>query len=90
MENWIRVSVLGPAWNRVPLLRHSGLENSVTPFDWFPHDDFVAGLALSRARVTPQDAQRLRAALQDMQKDGTLLQIFRRFLDADIARAALP
>lgn len=73
-----------------PLLRHSGLENSVKPQDWFPNDGFAAGLAVSRTRVLPQDAKRLRASLQDMRRDGTLLKIFLRFLDAETANAALP
>jgi len=73
-----------------PLLQHSGLENAIAPHDWFPHDDFVAGLALSRTRVLPMDAKRLRAALQEMIKDGTLGKIYRRFLDPDISKAALP
>jgi polar amino acid transport system substrate-binding protein len=73
-----------------PLLKHSGLENFITPYDWFPHDGFVAGLALSRSKVSMQDAQRLRLALQDMTKDGTLGKIYRLFLDADIVKTALP
>lgn len=73
-----------------PTLRQSGLENAVAPYDWFPNDNFVAGLALSRVQVRPQDAQRLRTALQEMRKDGALEKIYRRFLEAGIAREALP
>ncbi len=57
--------------------------------DWHPASSTVqSGLAISRSSVRPADAQRLMAALQAMQRDGSLAQLVARHLPMDLVKLA--
>ncbi|MDC8772264.1 substrate-binding periplasmic protein [Roseateles albus] len=95
-ESAVRVFKLGRAdamlalptsWPRI--LRREGLQDQISVLDWAPQDRITAGLIVSRQRVSEADRQRLRSALHSMRKDGTLEAIFKRHVDASLAKATL-
>ncbi|MCV2352893.1 transporter substrate-binding domain-containing protein [Paucibacter sp. B2R-40] len=69
------------------ILRREGLQDQISVLDWAPQDRITAGLIVSRQRVHEPDRQRLRSALSSMQRDGTLEIIFKRHVDAHLAKA---
>ncbi len=69
------------------ILRREGLQDQISVLDWAPQDRITAGLIVSRQRVHEPDRQRLRSALSSMQRDGSLETIFKRHVDANLAKA---
>lgn len=63
------------------------VQNHVVFRDWAPQDEISIGaLILSRKTFTPEQARKWDALLVSLQKDGTLLQIYRGFLNPSQAR----
>ena len=57
--------------------------------DWFPVETGTGGMVISRFRVNSQLAMRIEKALQEMHEDGSMEVIFKRHVNADIARHLL-
>lgn len=73
-----------------PLLARNGLEDKVRKIDVAPNETAVGGLVLARKRVAPADVERMRHALDAMNRDGTLEKIYTRYVGPDIARQMVP
>jgi polar amino acid transport system substrate-binding protein len=76
------------AWD--VLLKRYQLEGKVDFVDASPDDRIAHGLILSRKRVSDEDVQSMKWAIEAMRADGTLEAIFRRHLPSDVARRILP
>jgi len=69
------------------LVRREAAQQHFDLLDWAPQDHILAGLIVSRQRVSEADRQRLRQALMSMRKDGSLDTIFKRHLGIELAQA---
>ncbi|HEY1090240.1 MAG TPA: transporter substrate-binding domain-containing protein [Burkholderiaceae bacterium] len=69
-----------------PLLKRNQLDGKVQMLDIAPQDRAVLGLVLSRQRVAPADAEKMRKAIATMRADGTLEAIFARYLGSSVSR----
>ena len=68
-------------------LSEAYLQNQVVIRDWAPNDEnSIGALILSRKSFTPEQARKWDALLVALQKDGTLLKIYRGFLSPPQAR----
>lgn len=69
-----------------PLLERNAMTGKVQMLDLAPGDTIVGGLVLSRARVRPEDVERMRAAVAAMRADGSLEAIMARHVGSKVAR----
>ena len=69
-----------------PLLERNHLNGKVQKIDVAPRDSAVLCLVLSRRRVAEGDVERIRLAIEDMRKDGSLEAIFKHYVGADMAK----
>ncbi|MBA4341724.1 MAG: hypothetical protein C0423_06165 [Methylibium sp.] len=67
------------------LLHDPGLAQQFQVMDWAPQDQLVHGLIMSRQRVSAEDRERLRQALNAMVSDGTVKSIFSRHVGVTLA-----
>lgn len=67
------------------LLHEPGLAQQFQVMDWAPQDQLVHGLIMSRQRVSAEDRERMRQALNAMISDGTVKSIFSRHVGANLA-----
>lgn len=67
------------------LLHDPGLAQQFQVMDWAPQDQLVHGLIMSRQRVSAEDRERLRQALNAMISDGTVKSIFSRHVGPSLA-----
>lgn len=72
-------------WPR--MLQQPGLLEQLRLLDWAPQERVVHGLIVSRQRVPPADRERLREAIAEMRRDGSLDIIFKRHLGDALGRA---
>ncbi len=72
-----------------PLSKKNRLGDKVRFLPGFTNDVTVAGLALSRSRVTEADRLLLTQGIEEMRADGTLMKIVSRYLPADLAASVL-
>ena len=80
-------AVLGLPTTWMPLLKQDDMASTVHVMDWFPKEKpILAGLIVSKTRVTPADTRTIENAVRDMHKDGTLETIYARYVNADLAR----
>jgi polar amino acid transport system substrate-binding protein len=71
-----------------PFLRQAAMAERFAVLDLAANSKpIVAGLVVSRARVPEHAVQLLEKHLLAMRRDGTLVRIYRRYLDAQVARA---
>ena len=70
----------------IRLLQQEGLQAQVKVMDWAPKERIIHALIVSRQRVAEADRERLRAALREMQADGSLYEIFKRHVGEALAR----
>ena len=68
------------------LMRREAVSQQFDFLDWAPQDQILAGLIVSRQRVSEADRQRLRQALLTMRKDGTLDAIFKKHVGPELAQ----
>jgi polar amino acid transport system substrate-binding protein len=71
------------------LLHDPGLAQQFQVMDWAPQDQLVHGLIMSRQRVSAEDRERLRQALNTMISDGTVKSIFSRHVGETLAAGML-
>lgn len=72
------------------ILQELDMESEVTIRDWIPKEKGAIGnLILARSRFSAEDAQRWRKLVGEMRADGTLEQIYARYVSADEARKFL-
>ncbi|MFZ6771613.1 substrate-binding periplasmic protein [Undibacterium sp. SXout7W] len=57
--------------------------------DWFPVETGTGGMVISKFRVSSQLAMRIEQVLREMHEDGSMEAIFKRHVNADIARLLL-
>jgi polar amino acid transport system substrate-binding protein len=57
--------------------------------DWYPNDNFVAGLFLSKSQINQSRLKIIDNAMKSMQKDGTLEKIFARYVGEKLAKEML-
>lgn len=77
-----------PVYRKV--LAEEGLTDQVVVQDWFPDEVGVPhGLVLAKSRWSAEQAEQWRSVLDDMRADGTLLDIFQRYLPPDEAEQLL-
>ncbi|MEJ6004809.1 transporter substrate-binding domain-containing protein [Paucibacter sp. AS339] len=69
------------------LTRREAVQQQFELLDWAPQDQILAGLIVSRQRVSEADRLHLRQALMAMRKDGTLDAIFKRHVGPDLAQS---
>ena len=69
-----------------PLLERNKLNGQVQKIDISSKDTAVLCLVLSRSRVSDTDVERIRTAINDMRKDGTLETILARYVGTAMAR----
>ncbi|MDZ7938938.1 MAG: transporter substrate-binding domain-containing protein [Rhodoferax sp.] len=76
------------AWG--PLIERNDLERKLVYLESGAHESYIAGLVLSKARVRPGDVQKMKAAIDAMRSDGTLLGIYRKHVSPDVAASVVP
>ncbi|CAN5722153.1 hypothetical protein BH11PSE12_BH11PSE12_29260 [soil metagenome] len=69
------------------LLKRENLVGKVAVKDWAPSERVVASLVVSRELVSPEIYALLEKTLQAMRDDGSLEEIFKRHISADLAKA---
>lgn len=69
-----------------PLLERNDLNGLVQQIDVAPSDSAVLGLVLSRRRVAAADIERIRIAVEEMRRDGTLEAIFSQYVKPSMAK----
>jgi len=77
------VLALGVSW--VPLVRGEEMAGQYRIMDWAPNDRVVAGLVMSRARVSKALAEQISGAVREMRQDGTLKAIYDRHVGPEMA-----
>ncbi|MCG2585350.1 ABC transporter substrate-binding protein [Massilia sp. TS11] len=85
MRNQRVHAIIGPAGNWT-YMRDMHLEGQVNLLNWAGEERLLAGLAVSRKRVPEADYQRMAQAIAQMHADGTLERIYRRYVNAEMAR----
>jgi len=80
---------------QAPVYRHLipelGLSPKLRILDWAPQEPGIEhGLVLAKSSFTKQQVQEWRQLMQDIQQDGTLLNIFNTYLPEAEATALLP
>lgn len=68
------------------LSRQKNLPDNAVLRDWYTSDAFVAGLYLSKSKVSPKTIQLLQNTMNSMQADGSLERIFARYVGDKLAR----
>jgi polar amino acid transport system substrate-binding protein len=78
------VLALPTGWQQ--LLKRENLVGKVQIKDWAPHDRVVASLVVSRTLVDQEKFTLIEKTIHSMREDGTLEQIFKRHLGAELAK----
>ncbi|MBC3880521.1 transporter substrate-binding domain-containing protein [Undibacterium sp. LX40W] len=68
------------------LSRQKNLPDNAVLRDWYPSDAFIAGLYLSKSKVSTKTVQLLQNTMSAMQADGSLERIFSRYVGDKLAK----